>query len=219
MLKGAVEAVALGLASGPVCLASCGPVLLPWLAVEREGTHAMARLLSLFLGGRLAGYLLFAALAWAAGQAVPVGDASRALVFGIANLILAATLGLYAWAPWKACPAGRGRNQDSLQQIQSEVKSRPPATFLLGFLTGLSLCPPFIAAGVRAAETRSLSGALLFFLLFFAGTAVWFLPAVAISPLRRIPAAAAVARIILGLIAIYYAYLGIISLSWRLLHA
>jgi sulfite exporter TauE/SafE len=89
---------------------------------------------------------------------------------------------------------------------------------VLGFLTGLNLCPPFIAAGVRAAETRSLSGAVLFFLAFFAGTAVWFLPAAAVSPLRRIPAAATVARMVLGLMAIYYAYLGLVGLSWRWLH-
>jgi len=215
----AIEAIALGFASGPVCLASCGPVLLPWLAVERTGIQATVCQLALFLGGRLAGYLLFASLAWIAGLAVPVEGSARALVFGTANLLLAGILGWHAWIPRKACPSGREHHENALQQIEPEVKSRTPATLMLGFLTGLSLCPPFIAAGIRAAETSSLPGALLFFLLFFAGTAVWFLPAVAISPLRRIPAAATVARMVLGLIAIYYAYLGIISLSWRVLHA
>jgi hypothetical protein len=31
------EALALGLATGPVCLASCGPVVAPWLLAQPRG--------------------------------------------------------------------------------------------------------------------------------------------------------------------------------------
>jgi hypothetical protein len=31
------EALALGFGSGPICVASCGPVLLPWLGAEPRG--------------------------------------------------------------------------------------------------------------------------------------------------------------------------------------
>jgi hypothetical protein len=33
----------------------------------------------------------------------------------------------------------------------------------LGFLTGINLCPPFLVAGLRAAQLEHLSAALLFF--------------------------------------------------------
>jgi sulfite exporter TauE/SafE len=215
----AAEALVLGLASGPVCLASCGPALLPWLAAEHEGIRGTARSLTVFLGGRLAGYMVFAVFAWGLGMAAPIDAPARALLFGVANLGLAAMLFLYPWLPRTHSLAALQPAAAGLHQIGAPQPVRASATATLGLLTGLNLCPPFVAAGVRAAETRSLPGSLAFFLLFFAGTAVWFIPALAVGPLRRIPAAATVARMAMAVLGVYYAYLGITSLSWRLLHA
>ena len=58
----------------------------------------------------------------------------------------------------------------------------------LGFLTGINLCPPFLVAGVRAAQLEHLWAALLFFVCFFAGTAVWFLPFLSMGLVQRTPA-------------------------------
>jgi hypothetical protein len=75
----------------------------------------------------------------------------------------------------------------------------------------------FVTAGVRAAATHSLLGALAFFTVFFVGTSVWFLPSLAVSPLRRFSVVPTVARMTMGALAIYYAYLGIVAAaSWRL---
>ncbi len=130
----------LGFASGPVCLGSCGPVLLPWLAAERAGLRGTARVLSIFLGGRLVGYIGFAVLAWAVGMALPADQHSRTLIFGVANLGLAVVLVLHVWLP------RRRRPEQKLYQIGAKP-------LFLGLFTGLSLCPPFVAAGVRAAES------------------------------------------------------------------
>lgn len=207
------EALILGFGSGPVCLASCGPVLWPWLAAEGLDWRGSAGLLARFLTGRLAGYLAFAVAAWAAGLAVP-GDAPlRALTYGVANLCLAGFLAFAVLRPKRACHAAAPAGT-LLHQIAPATGARSvnaPAAITLGFLTGLNLCPPFVAAGVRAAETHSLAAALLFFALFFAGTAVWFAPSLAISRLRRYPMVPAVARITLAVLALYYLYLGIVS--------
>jgi sulfite exporter TauE/SafE len=218
LMSSVVEALALGFASGPVCLASCGPVLLPWMVAVPEKPRVLLGSLALFLGGRLAGYLLFAAAAWAVGMSLPADAPARTGIFGLTNLILAALLALYAWSPRTLGRNRRGGSDTQLYQIEPKVRTRRTAALVLGFLTGLNLCPPFVAAGVRAAEIPSLPGALLFFLAFFAGTAVWFLPALAVGPLNRIPAASTVARMVLGLMAAYYAYLGLVSLYWRWLH-
>jgi sulfite exporter TauE/SafE len=216
-MTGVAEAVVLGFASGPVCVASCGPVLLPWLAAEPRGLRATGQLLGVFLGGRLAGYLAFAVIAWTAGVALPVDAATRTLIFGLANLGLGALLLVSAAFPRRHCPAAQAAGGDSLVQIGPANRFRPPAGLTLGFLTGLNLCPPFVAAGVRAAEERSLAGACLFFVLFFAGTTVWFLPSLAVSPLRRFEAVPFVARVTMAVLALYYAYLGVVSLSgWSL---
>ena len=214
MISAVAEALTLGFASGPVCIASCGPVLLPCLAAQAESWRDTGRSLAVFLGGRLLGYLGFAALAWSLGMALPVQAPARALLYGLANLGLAIALALYAWGPRRLCA---GAVPPALVQIGQTV--RRPATLTLGFLTGLNLCPPFAAAGLRAAQSQTLTSALAFFLLFFVGTAVWFLPALAVSPLRRIPAAATVARFTMFALAAYYAYLAVVTFSWRFLHA
>lgn len=48
-----MEAFAPGFGSGLVCVASCGPVLLSYLAAERAALKATTALLSVFLLGRL----------------------------------------------------------------------------------------------------------------------------------------------------------------------
>ncbi len=88
----------------------------------------------------------------------------------------------------------------------------------LGFLTGVNLCPPFLAATVRAAQLRSLPAAVAFFAAFFAGTSVWFLPFLTVGAARHIPGSRVVAQTAMAIVAVYYAYLGAISVGWRLLH-
>ena len=214
------EALALGFASGPVCLAACGPVLLPWLAAEPRALAATGRLLGVFLGGRLAGYLAFAVAAWAAGAALPADAGTRSLVFGLANLGVALLLGVSAAVPHRVCGAERASGEDRLYRIAPANRFHPPATLTLGFLTGLNLCPPFVAAAVRAAETRNLAAACAFFCLFFVGTSVWFLPSLAVSSLRRFEAVPLVARLTMGVLGLYYGYLGIAGLtSWHLMRS
>src|SRR5271157_1081274 len=65
------EALVLGLATGPVCLATCGPVVVPWMLVQPQGVGTHGRQMALFLAARLAGYLVFAAAVWLAGAALP----------------------------------------------------------------------------------------------------------------------------------------------------
>jgi hypothetical protein len=85
----------------------------------------------------------------------------------------------------------------------------------LGLLTGLSLCPPFVIAAVRAAELGSAAAALRFFAVFFLGTSVWFVPLVSLGYVRRSQAVTTVARMTMVLIAIYYLCLGLAMLMGR----
>jgi sulfite exporter TauE/SafE len=91
------DAALLGLASGPACLASCGPVLAPSLAARGTGLAGTARLLASFLSGRVAGYLVFSVLVWSAGLTAPEAPRSRALVFGLVDLGMAAALVAYGF--------------------------------------------------------------------------------------------------------------------------
>lgn len=125
-------------------------------------------------------------------------------------------MALYAVGRWRE---GLRRTAPAeLVTIGARPRSRGWSPLAFGFLTGVSLCPPFLAAGVRAAELHSLAFALIFFAVFFAGTATWFLPFVALGYVRRNEALLAVSRIALLLLAGYYAYLGSVVLAGRWLH-
>ena len=130
------EALALGFGSGPICVAYCGPVLLPWLGADPRDLRTTGRLLAVFLGGRLAGYLAFAVVAWAAGLTIPVDLRTRTLVFGLANFGLAALLGFSACFPRLPRVKATEERHTRLYQIGSADRFRPSAALTLGFLTG-----------------------------------------------------------------------------------
>ncbi len=211
------EALVLGLASGPACMASCGPVLVPWLLEQPAGISQNAAQMMAFLGARLAGYLVFAVAAWAIGLAFSFQSGNGVLT-GVVHLLLASALVVYAIGRWRhACVLGPGSTEGTLVQIGAPATSRwSPWTF--GFLTGLSLCPPFLVAGMRAAELHSLPLALWFFVAFFLGTALWFLPVAGLGWIRRTEAVVTVARIALLLLAAYYGLWAVVAILGGILH-
>lgn len=207
------EALVLGLASGPACVASCGPVLVPSLLAERAGLRLNIRYLSAFLATRLLGYLLFAAVAWELGALVSLRPPARSWVFAVIHVLVAFVLLRYAYSVGRACAhSGAG---SELVTIGAPGTHRVPGAAVLGFLTGVSLCPPFVAAGVRAAEATSVATALLFFTVFFLGTSAWFVPFAAVGWVRRNEAVTTVARMAMVLIAFYYLYGGLATLIGR----
>jgi sulfite exporter TauE/SafE len=207
------EALVLGLASGPACVASCGPVLIPSLLAEQPGWRLNLRYLGTFLSTRLLGYMVFAAVAWEVGTLFSLRSGAKGITPALVNLLMAVALLWYARSVGRPC--AKSCAQPGLVTLGATEKRRIPGAAVFGFLTGVSLCPPFIAAGVRAAELGSMAAALLFFAVFFIGTSVWFVPFVGLACVRRNEAVITVARMTMELIACYYAYLGILLLAGR----
>jgi len=204
----------LGLATGPVCLAACGPVVLPWMLVQPQGMRLHSRQLFLFLAARLAGYMVFAAAVWLVGSSIPRAWSGRSWLLGSIQVLLAVGLVVYAagW-PRRRCTPAEPSNR--LVQIGEAPRPWRSGALALGFLTGINLCPPFLVAGVRAAQLPSLSASLLFFVFFFAGTAIWFLPFLSLGFVRRTPAVITVARMVAVLLACWYGYSGVSTLIER----
>jgi len=209
------EALVLGLTTGPVCMASCGPVVLPWMLVQPRGMRPHSLQLCLFLAARLAGYMVFAAAAWLVGAAIPRAWSGRSWTFGLLDLLVAVALVVYA-AGWPRRTAAEPSPQ--LVRIGETPRARPSGALALGFLTGINLCPPFLVAGVRAAQLAHLYAAVFFFVCFFAGTAVWFLPFLSLGFLKRTPALVTVARMVAVLLACWYGFSGAWLLIERTMH-
>lgn len=170
----------LGLATGTYCAAACWPVAVPFLFAEPlHGTLQNARLVALFLVGRLAAYLAFGFLAgllggWAAGTTVGAFPAwLPAAVNALLGLLMLLS-GLFQKFPkWPGCGAYR------------RVSGPQRNALLFGLLTGLNVCPPFLTAAARVFEQGGAWQGASYFLLFFAGTSLYFLPLLGVAFLQR----------------------------------
>jgi len=209
-----VSGAELGLAAGAGCLAVCAPVAgVAMLAGGERGGRGGARSLLSFLLGRFVGYCLFGAAAGALGTTVGWDPASWVAV--ASSVILAAALIATGFMAGRrsgsfegpACPSGRGRAswfERRLCPVAGTRLSRLP--LILGFLSGLNICPAFIYAGKEALGAGGAAGGLVFFTGFFAGTSVWLLP-LALLPMawirtgrERISRLARVAAIVVGVV-------------------
>ena len=171
---------------GPACLGYCAPVCFPLIGCSQQTRVGQtARLLGIFLLGRLAGYSLVGAIIGLAGSVLlrnmsEVLWASLRMLMGVL-LIVFALLNRGPGIAQRTPTCGPGR----------------PFWFAasLGVLTGLNLCPPFGAAIIGAAATASVSNSLVYFWAFFAGTAVYFMPLLLIGPLTKMEPFRQVARV------------------------
>ncbi|MFZ6029836.1 MAG: sulfite exporter TauE/SafE family protein [Chloroflexota bacterium] len=267
----------LGLANGVTCVASCAPVMIPLLLGEGRRVKQNGWLLAQFLLGRLAGYLLFGALAWVTGYLLLQRTGTSAIVFGVVYVFMAVLLLLYGLGEFvrarrlplvaragKMATVGLAKldqpglaklDQPGLAKLDQPGlakldqlglakfdqpgpggASRPlgcpvptrqlrqwlcfaPALFpfALGFLTGLNLCLPFIAAFAGASRQASLLGSVLFFAAFFAGTAVFFLPLPFVGAFRRAQGLRTIGKFAAIFVALYYLYTGILTLMGGLI--
>jgi len=201
-----LEGFFLGLANGTVCLAYCAPVLVLFILGEGKSVARNYSLLARFLVGRLIGYLLFGLLAWAFGSLLK-NLGHQEMFFGLAYIILAVMMFFYGLSrPPELC-AGKLMHHKRAGFLQQWPELLPVA---LGLATGLNLCPPFLLAFTGAAGSASLAKSLLFFLAFFLGTSVYFLPLPFLGTLRRFPSIQTVGRLACVVMALYYLYTGII---------
>jgi sulfite exporter TauE/SafE len=206
-------ALFLGLTSGGACLATCGPLVAAFLTAEQSNLRRSAALLTVFLSGRLLGYIGWAVVSWLLGQAI-FQNAAGLTIFAAADLVLGGWLIYYGISrplghSHESCPASILNPFPSPAIIhQAFFRSG-----IWGILSGWQVCPPFLAAVTGAARTGSLGGSLLFFLVFYLGTGLWFIPFPFIGTLGRFRQVAQVARFLTLPLGAYFVYSGFISIA------
>jgi sulfite exporter TauE/SafE len=181
-----IESLLLGLSVGPICLAYCSPVVVPLLSSSTNPKLSAGSLtLFMFLTGRFIGYILIGIVVGIIGN--NIHQYARGYLFGITSIILGLTL-LY-FSLQKNFPEMR------LCKLIKNNGSRKTFLILLGFLTGLNLCPPFLAAIVGAAGTGTILGSTIYFFAFFVGTAIFFPITVFLGLLSKIESVRIIANI------------------------
>ena len=205
-------ALFLGLTSGGACLATCGPLIAAFLAAESNTWKRNTTLLTVFLSGRLLGYIGWAVGSWLLGWLI-FQSAKGLALFSAADLVLGAWLIYYGIR--RPVPSHGNCPGATLNSLNSSWSGHQ-AFFrggVWGFLSGLQICPPFLTAVAEAARTGSLGGSLLFFFLFYLGTGIWFIPFPFIGTLGRFRQVAQVARFLTLPLGAYFIYSGFISIA------
>lgn len=177
-----IEGFFLGLSTGMVCLAYCGPVLVPYLLGEAGRVRRNIFSVSLFLGGRLLAYLMTGLIAGLAGSRLLQPSEARSYYMAVAFLVLSVMLVFYGFNRFGEVCLGKTRSRK-----MSRIREKWPDIFPLtgGFLTGINLCPPFLLAITRAVDSGKVGAGILFFFMFFLGTSVYFIPMLFLGILRR----------------------------------
>lgn len=202
-----MQGLVLGLANGTACLASCAPVILPYLLGESKSVKKNAVDLGLFMLGRFIGYLCFGVLAWLANLVFIREFEFRNELMGTAYFFLGVLLLYYnVWKRKKTCRLG---SQDKmLEKYIDKSFVIYPAVF--GLITGVNVCPPFLLVFAEAAASGSIYSSMMFFVTFFIGTSVYFLPFPFVGLLKRKPELKAVGEMAVYIISVFYLLKGII---------
>lgn len=179
------EPLLLGLSTGPFCLGYCAPVLIPFLISEQRRTINTINLMALFFTGRLTGYIVIGLLSGVIGSALTEGQRKQFEI--IANLSMGLLLLLFGLV--KNFPELR------LCRILRFDKSSWSSMLMLGLLTGINLCPPFMTAITCAVGSGTILKAICYFLLFFIGTSLILLPIWATGVFARFKELRNVARV------------------------
>jgi len=151
-----------GLSVGVYCLGLCLPIFLPLLLSQNKTGKKSLRLVLEFSLGRLGGYLFFGLIFGWFGQVVQNNLVH--LLASLANLWIGILMIVYSLPllDQKFCV------------VTSFAKIKWPV--VLGFLTGVNICPPFLGSLTYVFNLKSLVISLVYFLMFFLGTSTYIVP-------------------------------------------
>lgn len=185
----------LGLSTGTACLAYCAPSILPYFLHKDEGARKNYVYLIQFFVGRLIGYMIFGVLAWYIGKLVVLTDAYKPFLMGVAYMLISVVF-IYEYF--------KGKRKCIVKRLS---KLKVPVSFsavIIGFASGVNLCPPFALIFADAANTASLFSGLLAFFLFFCGTSLYFLPLPLIGLIKQKEEIKTISKFLIVLVAVFY---------------
>jgi hypothetical protein len=201
MLESLSEGLALGLATGTACLASCGPVYATYLMSEERSGWQSLRVILLLNLGRFVAYAGFGAILGLLGGYIPA-SVRLPLAYG-GYLLFSVYLIVSVVRVHKAC-SGCG-----VSRFMKVTRS----PLLLGVLTGFSICPAFLIAMTSAFETSGAPAGAMLFTGFFAGTTVYMLPFALFGLLTRVRWITTAARFLAVAVAVYFGVVGVRGLA------
>jgi len=205
------EGILLGLSTGAICLAYCGPVLIPYMLGQSKSIKTNFVYVSFFLSGRLLAYIVIGIIAGIAGTIFLQPSEFNLKLIGVSYIILSGLLIVYGFHRFNEICLGKKQPKISTKYFKDMPFFVP---LIGGTLTGLNICPPLILAITKAASTHDVASSIIFFVMFFIGTSLYFIPLPFIGIFKRkniLRIIGKFAAIIAGLIYFYKGVLMIIN--------
>lgn len=205
MFQIALQGILLGLSTGLFCLGRCATALVPYvLAEERPGLRENLRLIGQFLLGRFMAYVVSGLAVGYLGMRMGGSLPSWMIAFSLMGLSI--VLIAYALAQFYG---NRVRYPLALSfcRLMRRKSTRLPS--VLGFLMGISPCPPFLLAMAYVFELGDPWSGLLLFSTFFLTTSLYMLPVVFVGLLSRFEQLQKVARLAALIIGAMFLLMGL----------
>lgn len=158
-----VQPFLLGLSTGVFCAGYCLPFVASYIVSEKRENKQDFQAIFKILLGRLFGYFCFGALFIFLSE--QINNQIFDLIMRISLMILGLILFLYALnlitKNRKFCPA-------------INLKNKTPLA--MGFFMAFRICPPVLMALMQIFTLHNWLNGLIYFLMFFLATTIYFLP-------------------------------------------
>jgi sulfite exporter TauE/SafE len=197
-----IEGFALGLATGPLCLVSCGPVYAPYLMQKGRSTRQSIVALLQMSAGRFLAYLLIGLAAGALGTQIALVE--RTWFTATAYVLFSVFLVISAIQTKKCDEGCRTAGWTRFAEIP----------FVLGMVTGISFCPSFLLALTKAVHLGGAFAGALLFGAFFIGTNIYFIPFVLFGMIGKTHRLRTIGRIMSFIVALWFIVQAIILLAY-----
>ncbi|MGI6393853.1 MAG: sulfite exporter TauE/SafE family protein [bacterium] len=167
LLKLLIEGIFLGLTLGSSCLVTCAPVFAPVILAKKGGITSGFRTIIFISAGRFVSYAVFGF--FTGYFASKIGDfPQRTTVIAVSYLLIAAYLTYFALI--------QNRFEKGHCLASSKLMDTSSNPFIIGILTGISICPAFVAAIAKGLDSGGIIGGMIIFTGLFFGTTVYLLP-------------------------------------------
>jgi sulfite exporter TauE/SafE len=158
------EGFTLGISTGLACLATCGPIYSAYLMqLNRTAWRYVTAVLEMSLG-RFIMYILIGAVAGLLGTQI---EEIQRDYFTVISYLLFSTFLLVSVFRTKKCDSGCKAPR------WNRFADWP---VLLGFVTGINVCPSFLLAFSRSFSLSGPVAGMMFFAAFFIGTSLFLIP-------------------------------------------
>jgi len=189
LLRFFIEGLGLGLSLGITCAVTCGPVFLPYILRKEQSLKQSFIAMGKIFAGRFIANGVFGAIAGYIGGVIP--DSIR-IPISLGSFVILGGLLIYFGLKGESNPGKCARSSTS------KFLMNP---FLIGLITGLQICPPFLLAIAAATSTGGALNGFIMFLGFFFGTSLFLIPITffgAISSVKILRKIAAVIAVAIG---------------------